>query len=294
VLTALPVIFQPSLSDAQLSGQLLIERKEPRERVPPVEATQTDADELGEDEIDSCFDQDLDIPIWDCVMGSSAAPTYFPSYKRQIDAAVMCNNPALAAISVLMSEKVEAPKTPQQIHILSLGTGRLSQFIDGDAHDWGMIRWTPYLLQIMIGATSLYEQKQAQYILGPRYHRVDPFLSSPLAMDDPLLLPILIDVALKVDLEETIEWIEENWYTEEEGSVRRAQRESEQKKQTEISANSKEGPSQGVATATKPKTSQKQRRGTKGHRMSVYAPVGEAGEGPALRGTWGDAAWFGS
>jgi len=56
-------------------------------------------------------------------MGSSAAPTYFPSYKRQIDAAVMCNNPALAAISVLMSEKVEAPKTPQQIHILSLGTG---------------------------------------------------------------------------------------------------------------------------------------------------------------------------
>jgi len=99
---------------------------------------------------------------------------------------------------------------------------------------------------------------------------------------------------MQVDLEETIEWIEENWYTEEEGSVRRAQRESEQKKQTEISANSKEGPSQGVATATKPKTSQKQRRGTKGHRMSVYAPVGEAGEGPALRGTWGDAAWFGS
>ena len=144
----------------------------------------------------------------DCVMGSSAAPTYFPSYKRQIDAAVMCNNPALAAISALMSERAAQPKTPKQIHILSLGTGRLSQFIDGDQHDWGMIKWAPYLLQIMvrfrlhrrlrhlrhlhrliahllfvrgrpnqqIGATSLYEQKQAKAILGPRYHRVDPFL----------------------------------------------------------------------------------------------------------------------
>ena len=154
----------------------------------------------------------------DCVMGSSAAPTYFPSYKRQIDAAVMCNNPALAAISTLMSERAAQPKTPKQIHVLSLGTGRLSQFIDGDQHDWGMIKWAPYLLQIMvrliarentahapphhrtrhrtrttahahmvvntrrngdhnqIGATSLYEQKQAKAILGPRYHRVDPFL----------------------------------------------------------------------------------------------------------------------
>jgi patatin-like phospholipase/acyl hydrolase len=88
-------------------------------------------------------------------MGSSAAPTYFPSYKRQVDAAVMCNNPALAAISALMSERAAQPKTPKQIHILSLGTGRLSQFIDGEQHDWGMIKWAPYLLQIMVPTHAL-------------------------------------------------------------------------------------------------------------------------------------------
>lgn len=33
---------------------------------------------------------------------------------------------------------------------LRCNLGRLSQFIDGDTHDWGMIKWAPYLLQIMV------------------------------------------------------------------------------------------------------------------------------------------------
>lgn len=287
------------------------------------ESEESDASDDEDDDYDAlCVDEERNVPIWDCVMGSSAAPTYFPSYKRQIDAAVMCNNPALAAISTLMSERAAQPKTPKQIHILSLGTGRLSQFIDGDQHDWGMIKWAPYLLQIMIGATSLYEQKQAKAILGPRYHRVDPFLPAPLAMDEPLLLSVLVEQAMKVDLEETIEWIEENWYSEDERKERRAKREREQQQQQQSaaaqtqssdgaplangssSATAAAGKLQGGASSNsklkgasskdKKSRDKKKRKAKKANRKSVYAPVGQEGEESTLRGNWGDAAWFGS
>ncbi len=117
----------------------------------------------------------------DCVMASSAAPIYFPSYKGQIDAAVMCNDPALAAVSVVMGDRALHQKRSDQVHVLSFGTGmsfslapslqwrpmglrlivslhhscyklsgKLSQFIDGTTHDWGMFKWMPHIPQLMV------------------------------------------------------------------------------------------------------------------------------------------------
>ncbi len=43
--------------------------------------------------------------LWKCVLSSSAAPIYFPSHGKHMDGAVMVNNPALSALSMVMSEK---------------------------------------------------------------------------------------------------------------------------------------------------------------------------------------------
>lgn len=101
-------------------------------------------------------------PLWDCVMSSAgiqhtylspfpcvliflslslllqAAPIFFPSYQKHVDGAVMVNDPSLIALTAAMSTDLLEPVCSQRVHMLSLGTGRTSTFIEGDRHDWGM------------------------------------------------------------------------------------------------------------------------------------------------------------
>lgn len=114
-------------------------------------------------------------------------------------------------------------------------------------------------------------------------------------MDDPLLLNVLVEQAKKVDLDETIEWIEENWYSEEERRER-AEREQQQQAKNQSTDNTRKNEAGTVPdthNSARRKKKKKERR-DKGLRKSVYAPVGQEGEEPTLRGGWGDAAWFGN
>lgn len=72
-------------------------------------------------------------------MASTAAPIFFPSFEKHIDGAIMSNNPALIAVTTAMSEETETSYPASHIHVLSLGTGRTIQYIDGDKHDWGIV-----------------------------------------------------------------------------------------------------------------------------------------------------------
>jgi hypothetical protein len=112
-------------------------------------------------------------------MSSSAAPIYFPSHGKHMDGAVMVNNPALSALGMVMSEKVPfAPsplvtvvtplsltsqlgrlscreqvvdrQDPARIHMLSLGTGRMVQYVEGDNLDWGMIQVGHYPVVVCV------------------------------------------------------------------------------------------------------------------------------------------------
>ncbi len=52
-----------------------------------------------------CREEEMNIPLWDAVMGSAAAPIFFPSYNKHVDGAVMVNNPALMAVTLSISEQ---------------------------------------------------------------------------------------------------------------------------------------------------------------------------------------------
>ncbi|KAL6055114.1 Phospholipase, patatin family protein [Balamuthia mandrillaris] len=156
-----------------------------------------------------------DLLLWDCVMASAAAPIFFPSFKKHVDGACMVNNPALTALTTVISEEVVEKKDLDKVHILSLGTGKLSQFLDGLEHDWGMLQWGPKLAEVIFGAGLLHQERMVEMLLGDRYHQLNPFMEKPLAMDDPALLPVLVEIADNVDLRKTIEWIRVNFYGEE-------------------------------------------------------------------------------
>jgi hypothetical protein len=43
------------------------------------------------------------------------------------------------------------PVEPSRIHLLSLGTGQVRQFISGADHDWGVLQWAPKLPEVRGG-----------------------------------------------------------------------------------------------------------------------------------------------
>ncbi|KAL6066227.1 Phospholipase, patatin family protein, variant 2 [Balamuthia mandrillaris] len=178
-----------------------------------------------------------DLLLWDCVMASAAAPIFFPSFKKHVDGACMVNNPALTALTTVISEEVVEKKDLDKVHILSLGTGKLSQFLDGSEHDWGMLQWGPKLAEVIFGAGLLHQERMVEMLLGDRYHQLNPFMEKPLAMDDPALLPVLVEIADNVDLRKTIEWIRVNFYGEE---PRRRRRDSLKEKKEQQPSGRKE------------------------------------------------------
>lgn len=150
--------------------------------------------------------------LWKCVLSSSAAPIYFPSHGKHMDGAVMVNNPALSALSMVMSEKVVERQDPSRIHMLSLGTGRMVQFVEGDNLDWGMIQWAPKLPELIVKAGLLHQEEMVRLMLGERFHQCNPLMEKFLDMDNAALIPDLIALANTVDLAPTLAWIDVHLY----------------------------------------------------------------------------------
>lgn len=70
-------------------------------------------------------------------MRSTAAPTYFATYQNHVDGALFDQDPSSTALVLAMSPKRLAIPL-DRILLLSLGTGRVARYIEGDAHDWGV------------------------------------------------------------------------------------------------------------------------------------------------------------
>lgn len=167
-------------------------------------------------------DVDMKAPVWDYVMASAAAPIVFPSFKKHIDAGVMCNAPALTAAVTVMGANMEDPQRAEDICVLSLGTGMVNKFIDGLEHDWGLLEWRTTFPELLFKAKDLLSEQMCGQLLGERYHRVNPWLRKKVAMDDPSVIPRLVAIAQSADLTETLDWVARYFYTDEEVEERRA------------------------------------------------------------------------
>lgn len=121
--------------------------------------------------------RDYKVPVWKVALATSAAPTFFPAYKkidhvRLIDGGVWANNPTMVGIVEAVS-MLDVPL--DAIRVLSLGTtspvkGRPRKLDRG-----GLWQWRTEAVDIIMRGQSIGAFTQAQHLLGKdKVVRLDP------------------------------------------------------------------------------------------------------------------------
>ena len=150
----------------------------------------------------------------DVAMETSAAPTYFPSYKGFIDGGVIANNPSMAALAQALDGRNPAAEraTLQDITLLSVGTGTSLQYIREKEVDWGDAQWIQPLISIMLDGSAGVADFQCAQLLGSRYQRLAPVFpaGTSIGLDDVARIVDLLSFAQSVNIDSTIAWLQEN------------------------------------------------------------------------------------
>ncbi len=146
---------------------------------------------------------DKNVPISDVVIAATAAPTYFPhrriGTKDYVDGGIWSNDPSLLAfaeaIRIQYIEGCEMNQhTTDEIHLLSIGTGK-AQFSlappDGDA---GLLYWAPRVAEIMGTSQTQGVHLPLKFILGDRYEHVNFRMIEQWALDDTRHIPDLFQM----------------------------------------------------------------------------------------------------
>jgi len=142
--------------------------------------------------------RDYKIPMWKIGLATSAAPTFFPSYKdidsiRLIDGGVWANNPTMVgiveAISILNVSL-------QSIWVFSLGTSD-SVVHHSSRFNWGgKLIWAKAAVDVIMRGQSLGVHHQATHLLGyEKICRLDPKVPKDLFALDRLAVEELLSKA---------------------------------------------------------------------------------------------------
>ena len=153
--------------------------------------------------------------VIDAVMGSAAAPVYFPPHdvprapggNAFIDGGVFANNPSTAALAALIGSRVAEERNIPLSHVrlLSVGTGfTASAYPPLDARfPYGVLGWmrprqddgAPSfpLVGVVFDGTSQINDFTARLMLGAdNYIRVNPQFDEPFSMDDCSAIPAML------------------------------------------------------------------------------------------------------
>lgn len=109
----------------------------------------------------------LDLPLVDVALSTSAAPTYFGSHgvgeMALVDGGVFANNPVIEAIAEALGRNSDppAPLAPEDLFVVSIGTGDFKTHFKQDrVGGWGSLDWVtagdevPILAAMMEGSAD--------------------------------------------------------------------------------------------------------------------------------------------
>jgi hypothetical protein len=160
-------------------------------------------------------DSDGDVPAYRVGVATAAAPTYFPTFDGYVDGGVFATNPSMCAVAQTQDARIPSAERADlgELRLLSLGTGRTLQHIEGKRHDWGYVQWVRPLIDLMLDGVNGIAHYQCSQLLGDRYHRVAPTLppDRQVGMDDVDAIPYLVEFASGLDLTATAHWLRANW-----------------------------------------------------------------------------------
>lgn len=169
-----------------------------------------------------------DVLVKEVALASSAAPTYFPSYKRMIDGGVYANNPSTIGAVFALSDW-GSPHDLHEVRLLSIGTGFFPYQITQDTKKWGDLQWlglpifyspaSPHnppepIIDILFEGVSEADRYLSQLLLRDRYYRLNPTLPSIVNLDDYEKIPELIRLADQTDLTAVKAFIETTYLNE--------------------------------------------------------------------------------
>lgn len=142
------------------------------------------------------FVRDAPIALVDAIMASCAAPGYFDPVRIReyllADGGLWCNDPSIVAY---IEATAQLQIAPQNVRILSLGTGSGRQFYDvnrsrqiwGLATGWGGIR----LVKTILNLQSRASMNAAELLLGDNYMRISFEDAGASPLDDFRKMPAL-------------------------------------------------------------------------------------------------------
>ena len=140
--------------------------------------------------------QDVNTKIADVLLMSTAAPTYFPSYKGFVDGGVCQNNPSMCALAL----GIKFESVLNNIRLLSVGCGLNNSYIAGESNDWGLFQWAKPMPNMMIDGDVDCVDYQVNKVLGAKYLRINAALPMKIDLDDTSKTQELLTAADRVDL----------------------------------------------------------------------------------------------
>jgi uncharacterized protein len=153
-------------------------------------------------------DSDAGARVVDVALYTSAAPSYFPTVDGYIDGGVVANNPSMCALAQALNALTGGRKL-EEVVLFSLGTGQNPHYLDVQNADWGLAQWAPHMLDLMMEGSAGLADYQVRQLLGERYRRFNPVLPQPVSMDQVSQMPLLRQIAMQVNLQETLGWANE-------------------------------------------------------------------------------------
>jgi patatin-like phospholipase/acyl hydrolase len=142
--------------------------------------------------------RDFKVPMWKVAMATSAAPTYFNSFRgidhlRLIDGGVWANNPAMVGV---VEARSMLGADLDQIRVLSLGTSDPVTKRLGYLNWGGKLPWASAAVDVIMRGQSMGVYKQVCHLLGPEnVERIDPKVPDGLFSLDKLSAPELLGKA---------------------------------------------------------------------------------------------------
>jgi patatin-like phospholipase/acyl hydrolase len=160
-------------------------------------------------------DSDGDELAYKVGTATAAAPTYFESSDGYIDGGVFATNPSMCALAQTQDPRIPDDERAEldEVRLLSLGTGRSLQHIEGTTKDWGYVQWVRPLINLMLDGVNGIADYQCHQVLRDHYHRLAPVFppDKQIGMDAVDEIPYLADFATQLDLTETADWLRANW-----------------------------------------------------------------------------------
>lgn len=166
--------------------------------------------------------KDKDIKIADAIIATTAAPTYFPHRQigdnAYVDGGVWAADPSMLAVAeairIQQFEKQldpDAPIVTNEIHLLSVGTGRADFSMSPPGLDAGLIFWASRVADVMGTAQSQGVHLPLKFFLGDRYRHVNFKMTEKWALDDVTNIPKLFEVG-EQRAAETFDTINEEFF----------------------------------------------------------------------------------